>query len=88
MDLDAVIARIDLPRLVHEVLDEIDLSTLIRESTGTLTADAVEEVRYATVSADRIVARTVDRLIRRNHRDLDAPGDPDSLMADHHKNSS
>jgi hypothetical protein len=82
LDLDAVIARVDLPRLVQEVLDDIDLPDLIRESTGTLTADAIEEVRYVSVSADRTIARAVDRFIRRHRRHLDAPGEPTSLSTD------
>jgi hypothetical protein len=82
LDIDAVIARVDLPHLVQEVLDEIDLPDLIRESTGTLTADAVEEVRYVSVSADQMIARAVDRFIRRNRRHLDAPGEPTSLSTD------
>jgi hypothetical protein len=82
LDIDAVIARVDLPRLVQEVLDEIDLPDLIRESTGTLTADAIEEVRYVSVSADRMIARAVDRFIRRHRRHLDAPGEPTSLSLD------
>jgi hypothetical protein len=82
LDMDAVIARVDLPRLVQEVLDEIDLPDLIRESTGTLTADAIEEVRYVSVSADRMIARAVDRFIRRHRRHLDAPGEPTSLTLD------
>lgn len=82
LDLDAVIARVDLPHLVEEVLDEIDLADLIRESTGTLTADAVDEVRYVSVSADQMIARAVDRFIRRHRRHLDAPGEPTSISSD------
>jgi hypothetical protein len=82
LDLDAVIARVDFPRLVQEVLDDIDLPDLIRESTGTLTADAIEEVRYVSVSADRTIARAMDRLIRRHRRHLEAPGEPTSLSSD------
>jgi hypothetical protein len=82
LDIDALIARVDLPHLVQEVLDEIDLPDLIRESTGTLTADAIEEVRYVSVNGDQMIARVVDRFIRRNRRRLDAPGEPTSLSSD------
>ena len=79
LDLDAVTARLDLTRLVQDVLDEIDRPDLIRESTGTLAADAVGEVRYASVSGDRLIARAIDRVVGRRHRHLDAPGEPSSL---------
>ena len=67
--------------MVEEVLAEIDIADLIRESTGTFTGDAIDEVRYVSVDADRVVARLVDRLIRRRTRHLDAPGEPESAGA-------
>ncbi len=78
LDLDAIILKLDLPKLVEEVLAEIDVADLIRQSTGTLTGDAIDEVRYVSVDADRVVARMVDRIIRRRRRHLDAPGEPES----------
>jgi len=78
LDLDAIVLRLDLPTLVEDVLAEIDVADLIRQSTGTLTGDAIDEVRYVSVDADRVVARFVDRIIRRRKRHLDAPGEPES----------
>ena len=82
LDLDAIILKLDLPKLVEEVLAEIDVADLIRESTGTLTGEAIDEVRYVSVDADRVVARLVDRVIRRRRRHLDAPGEPESASAE------
>ncbi|CAN5491309.1 hypothetical protein BH20ACT23_BH20ACT23_17430 [soil metagenome] len=82
LDLDAIILRLDLPKLVEEVLAEIDVAELIRQSTGTLTGDAIDEVRYVSVDADRVVARLVDRIIRRRRRQLDAPGEPESTSVE------
>jgi len=81
LDMDAIIKKLDLPKLVEEVLAEIDVADLIRQSTGTLTGDAIDEVRYVSVDADRVVARLVDRVIRRRRRHLDAPGEPESAAA-------
>ena len=81
LDLDAIVLRLDLPKLVEDVLVEIDVADLIRQSTGTLTGDAIDEVRYVSVDADRVVARLVDRIIRRRKRHLDAPGEPESATA-------
>jgi hypothetical protein len=80
VDIEALVARLDLGELTQEVLDEIDLPSLIRESTGTITADAIEEVRYVSLDADRMVARVIDRLMRRSTRHLDAPGEPSSAQ--------
>ncbi len=82
LDLDAIILKLDLPKLVEEVLAEIDVADLIRQSTSTLTGDAVDEVRYVSVDADRVVARMVDRIIRRRKRHLDVPGEPESTRAE------
>jgi hypothetical protein len=76
VDVDALVDRLDMAELVQGVLDEIDLPALIRESTGTITADATDEIRYASLDADRLVARFIDRLMRRPGRHLDAPGEP------------
>jgi hypothetical protein len=76
VDIDSLVERVDIAGLIQEVLDEIDLPSLIRESTGTITSDAIEEARYVSLDADRMVARVIDRLLRRSRRYLDAPGEP------------
>jgi hypothetical protein len=68
VDLDAVVARMDLGRIAKEVIDELDLSAIIRESTETVTGEAVDDLRYGTVDADRAVERVVDRIFRRRGR--------------------
>ena len=79
VDLHALVARLDLAALTQEVVQEIDLPALVRESTGTLTTDAIEEVRFVSLDADRLIARVVDQVFRRRRRHLDAPGEPLSL---------
>ena len=41
LDLDAIIARIDLAGLAEEVIESIDLPEIIRESTGTVASEVV-----------------------------------------------
>lgn len=75
VDIDAVIRRVELTRLAREVIEELDLPALIRESTEGVTTEAVHDLRYGAVDADRAVARVVDRILgRRNHR---APHEPE-----------
>jgi hypothetical protein len=67
-DLDAVIARLDLARIAQEVIEEIDLPAIIRDSTGSMASETVRGVRMTGISADDAVARVVDRaLFRRRH---------------------
>lgn len=76
VDIDAVIDRVDLAALARDVIDELDLTELIRESAGGLTGESVEGVRIGTASADRAIARAIDRVLRRRDRDLHGPGEP------------
>ena len=75
LDLEAVVARIDLASLAQEVIDEIDLPEIIRDSSGAMASETVQEVRVLSIGADRFVARVVDRILRRKRdRDTAVPG--------------
>ena len=70
--VDTALARVDLAAIVSHVLDEIDLAEIIRESTGTMASDTVQNVRMRGVSADELVRRSAARLLQRQARS--APG--------------
>ena len=72
--IDEVLASMDLPALVEEVMDEIDLPEIIRGSTGTMASDTVQTVRMQGVSADELVNRTVDRILLRRKHARTTPG--------------
>jgi hypothetical protein len=65
VDVDAVIARVDLIGITEDILDRIDLPEIIRESAGSMTTEAVHDVRMTGIGADEAVSRAVDRLLRR-----------------------
>ena len=52
VDLNAVIHRVDLAGIATEVIGEIDLPELIRESTGAVTSETVRAVRMRSAEAD------------------------------------
>lgn len=66
VDIDAIIARIDLIGLADQIIDGVDLPTIIRESTGTVTAEVMTDVRTQTARADDVVSGFVDRMLGRN----------------------
>ena len=75
LDLEAVVARIDLASLAQEVIDEIDLPEIIRDSSGAMASETVREVRILGIEADRFVAKVVDRILHRKRaRDTSVPG--------------
>ena len=82
MDIDAIVRRLDLVALAEEVVNGIDLPEIIRESTGSMASDVVRDARMQSIDADVVIARVVDRIIRRRRaRRTDAPGEPESAHA-------
>jgi hypothetical protein len=77
LDLDAVINRIDLAGLARDVIAEIDLPEIIRESTGSVASETVRGVRMQGISADEAIGRSVDRFRLRHGRKASVPGLPD-----------
>nr|WP_211091823.1 hypothetical protein [Mycobacterium ulcerans] len=69
VDIDAVINRIDLITLADKVIDGVDLPGIIRESTSSVTAEVMTDVRSQGERADDRVARIVDRVRGRDRDD-------------------
>jgi hypothetical protein len=81
-DLRAIVDRIDVSAIALEVIDDVDLPRVIRESTGAMAGETVRTARIQGMHADRLVARVIDAVIRREARDL-APDDrPDDRPTD------
>ncbi|HSK54877.1 MAG TPA: hypothetical protein VK908_06445 [Jiangellales bacterium] len=62
VDVEAILDRVDLVGIAQEVVDGIGLPDIVRESTGSLATETVEEVRLQGMAADDAVARLVDRI--------------------------
>jgi hypothetical protein len=68
VDLNAVIERVDLPKVTEQVFDEVDLGQVIRESTGSISGETVDALRYQGMNLDRSLSRIVDRMLLRKRR--------------------
>lgn len=66
LNIDAIIARIDLIGLANEIIDGVDLPAIIRESTNTVTAEVMTDVRTQGQRADDVVSSFVDRMLGRD----------------------
>lgn len=67
LDLNALVRkRIDLIGLADEVVAGIDLPAIIRESTSTVTADVMSDVRTGGERADDAVSGLFDRILGRD----------------------
>ena len=83
VDIDAIIKRLDLAALTDEVITEVDLREIVRESSSSITGEAVDAVRVQGMNADRLVSRLMDKvLFRRAGRDLAGPADTDQPAPD------
>jgi hypothetical protein len=67
--------NVDVVTLARDVIAEIDLPEIIRDSTGAMASDTLLGVRMQSISGDEAVARAMDRLRLRLARRtaLDAP---------------
>jgi hydrogenase maturation factor len=70
IDVDAIAARIDVNAIVQEVdidaiVEETELGTIVARSTSGFASEALDAARAQTVSADTLVTRIVDRVLRR-----------------------
>lgn len=81
VDIDALVQRLEPARIAQQVIDELDVGEIIRDSTGTMATETVEEIRVQGMNADRFVSRIVDRAFGRRGNDdahtLGSNGQPD-----------
>jgi hypothetical protein len=66
LDIEAVINRIDLIGLADKVIEGVDLPAIIRDSTNSMTAEVMTDVRTQGERADDLVAGIVDRMLGRD----------------------
>lgn len=66
VDIDAIVERIDLIGLANKVVDGVDLPAIIRESTTSMTADVMTDIRGQSERADDFVGAIVGRMLRRS----------------------
>lgn len=79
-NIDSIINRVPIVEIADYVIDEIDLPSIIRESTGGVADAAMQGLRIQSSRIDTSISALADRILsRRRARDLDAPGDLDAL---------
>ncbi|OXY89502.1 hypothetical protein [Streptomyces diastatochromogenes] len=65
IDLDAVLARVDLVTYTEQVLEELDVGRIVRDTGGSMTAETLDAFREQNARADRFVDRFTERLLHR-----------------------
>ncbi|RJQ92299.1 hypothetical protein D5S19_00555 [Amycolatopsis panacis] len=69
LDVEAVIRRVDIVGICRQVVIDIDLPEIIRESTVSMASESVRDVRMRSISADQFVSTWVRRILRPGHAD-------------------
>ncbi|MEV0947019.1 hypothetical protein [Rhodococcus sp. NPDC049939] len=75
VDLGSVIGRLDLIGLADTVIEGVDLPRIIRESTGSMSSEAVRGVRSQGMHADNAVSGFVGKLLGRAQEQSVEPGE-------------
>jgi hypothetical protein len=63
--LDPIIDRIPMTEIADYVIEEIDLPTLVRESTGGVADDILGLLRFQALETDNFLSTVVDRVLFR-----------------------
>jgi len=78
IDIERVVGRLDLAAIANEVIEAVDLPEIIRESSGAMASESIEGLRVQGMNADEVVAKVVDRMLRRRTgRDASARREPE-----------
>ncbi|MGH2790871.1 MAG: hypothetical protein ACRDJ0_07805 [Actinomycetota bacterium] len=67
VDIDGVIERTDIIGVARDVVQQLDLPEIIRESSGTMGTETIEGLRLRGMDADRSLSRLVDRVLNRTN---------------------
>jgi len=66
IDIQALLDRVDMPAVAAGVIDELDLTQVIRDVTVGTTSEGVRDVRLRAVEADRMIRRMIDKILSRS----------------------
>lgn len=65
VDIDGVIGAVDLVPVVEQVLADIDLPAIIRDSTGSMASETVRGARLTGITVDDAIGQAIQRRLFR-----------------------
>ena len=75
VDVQAIMGKVDIAPMAQEIISEVDIGAIVRQSTGSITGDMVDGGRLTAMRIDGFVDRITDRiLLRHKPRDLAVAG--------------
>jgi hypothetical protein len=73
VDVEEIVDGLDLVAITNQIMAEIDLPEIIRQSTGSVASETLRGVRMQAITADDAVARLGERFRLRRTRPATAP---------------
>jgi hypothetical protein len=67
VNIDTVIERADVIGVARDVVQQLDLPEIIRESSSTMGMETMEGLRVRGMDADRSLSRLVDKILNRSN---------------------
>lgn len=80
VDIDAILARTDIATVAANVVDDIDLNSIVRDASASVTTEMITDVRGGSERADDRVEVFVNRMLRR--KGADRPDDDAAAESD------
>jgi hypothetical protein len=75
VDVQAIMTKVDIAPMAEEIIGEVDIGAIVRQSTGSITGDMVDGGRLTAMRVDGFIDKVVDHILfRRQPRDLSVPG--------------
>ncbi len=75
VDVQGIMGRVDIAPMAQEIIAEVDIGAIVRQSTGSITGDAVDGGRLTAMRVDGFIDRVADRILfRHKARNLAVPG--------------
>jgi hypothetical protein len=75
VDVQGIMGKVDIAPMAQEIIAEVDIGAIVRQSTGSITGDAIDSGRVTAMRLDGFSDRIVDRILfRRKPRNLELPG--------------
>jgi hypothetical protein len=67
VDIDGIIERADVVSVASDIIHQLDLPEIIRESSSTMGTETIEGLRVRGMDADRSLSRLVDKVLNRSN---------------------
>jgi hypothetical protein len=75
VDVQGIMGQVDIAPMAQEIIATVDIGAIVRQSTGSITGDAVDGGRVTAMRIDGFIDRVADRILfRRKERNLVVPG--------------